>query len=213
MSNASIKSRPETKHPSSTDAEVFWKFAQQFASAAERVARAPRAALVDGGIQSRARETSPTDLAAELGELSIKIDGIRERLAKSSVRLVSPAERARAAALMAKMVTDGLLVDPAAFVERLKVTRQALSKALKSHRVFYLEVGGERLYPDFFLDQRLERRQVELVSQSLGELPGASKLQFFMTKKASLEGQTPLEALARGQFSRVRMAAQGFAER
>jgi hypothetical protein len=175
--------------------------------------RAPRAAVVEGGIKSRTLQTSPSELAAELDEISIMIDSIRERLAKGSGRLVSSAERAKAEALMAKMVTNGALVYSAAFVERLKVTRQALSKALKSHRVFYLEVGGQRFYPDFYLDTRLERRQVELVSQSLGELPGASKLQFFVTKKASLEGQTPLEALARGQFSRVRTAAQGFAER
>jgi hypothetical protein len=213
MTNVALKLRSEVKQPPSAATQVFWKFAQKFATAAEQVARAPRAALVEGGIKSRAVQTSPSDLAAELGELSIRIDGIRERLAKNSDQLVSPVERAKAEGRMAKMVTEGALVDPAAFVERLKVTRQALSKALKSHRVFYLEVGGQRFYPDFFLDQRLERRQVELVSQSLGELPGASKLQFFMTKKASLEGRTPLEALARGQFSRVRAAAQGFAER
>jgi hypothetical protein len=213
MANVAVKARSETKQPPSAAAQVFWKFAQQFASAAERVARAPRAALVEGGIKSRAQETSPSELAAELSELSVKIDGIRERLAKNNGRLVSPAERAKAEGLMAKMVNEGALVDSAAFVERLKFSRQALSKALKSHRVFYLEVAGHRFYPDFFLDTRLERRQLELVSKSLGELPGASKLQFFLTKKASLEGQTPLEALARGQFSRVRTAAQGFAER
>ena len=71
-------------------------------------------------------------------------------------------------------------------------------------------IGGS---PDFFLDSRYERRQLEQVSKALGELPGASKLQFFTTRKASLMEQTPLDALARGQFSRVRTAAQGFAER
>jgi dTDP-4-amino-4,6-dideoxygalactose transaminase len=213
MSNAATKARSEAKQPPSAAARVFWKFAQQFANAAEQVARAPRAALVEGGIKSRTRETSPSELAAELGELSERIEGIRERLAKSSGSLVSQAEREKAQSLMAKMVNEGALVDSAAFVERLKVSRQALSKALKAHRVFFVEVAGQRFYPDFYLDTRLERRQVELVSKALGELPGASKLQFFSTKKASLEGRTPLEALARGQFSRVRTAAQGFAER
>ncbi len=84
---------------------------------------------------------------------------------------------------------------------------------LKAHRVFYVEVAGQRVYPDFYLDTRLERRQLERVSKALGELPGASKLQFFLTKKSLLEGRTPLEALARGKFSRVLTAAQRFAER
>ncbi len=213
MSNVAIKAHSEAKQLPSAAARVFWRFAQQFANAAEQVVRAPRAVLVEGGIKSRTQETGPSELAAELGVLSEKIEEIRERLAKNDSRLVSQAERARADSFMAKMVNEGALVDSTTFVERLKVSRQALSKALKAKRVFYVEVSGQRFYPDFFLDKRYERRQVELVSKALGELAGASKLQFFLTKKASLEGRTPLDALARGQFSRVRIAAQGFAER
>jgi|APFre7841882724_1041349.scaffolds.fasta_scaffold41864_1 dTDP-4-amino-4,6-dideoxygalactose transaminase len=213
MSTAVTKTRPAVQQPPTRAAQTFWKSLQQFASAADSVVRAPRAALVEGGIKSRKRETNASQLAAELRELSEKIDEIRERLAASGGRLVSPAERAKAEQLMSKLVHDGALVTPAAFVERLKITRQALSKALAAQRVFYVEVAGQRHYPEFFLDSCYERRQLELVSKALGELPGASKLQFFMTSKASLEGKTPLEALARGQFSRVRTAAQGFAER
>jgi hypothetical protein len=213
MSNIAAKARSENKQLPSAAAWTFWKFAQQFARVAEQVARAPRAALVEGGIKARTQETSSSELAAELGELSEKIEGIRDRLAKASGRLVSQAGREKAEGFMTKLISDGALVDSTSFVERLKVSRQALSKALKTHRVFYVDVAGQRFYPDFYLDTRLERRQLELVSRSLGELPGASKLQFFLTKKASLEGHTPLEALARGQFSRVRAAAEGFAER
>lgn len=214
MSTTIVSKVPaRAKRPPGAAAQAFWKFAQQFASAAEQVARAPRATLLAGGIKSRTLKTSPNELAAELGELSEKIDEIRERLADNDGRLVSRVEREKTESLMTRMVGDGALVDSAAFVDRLKVSRQALSKALKAHRVFYVEVSGQRFYPDFFLDKRYERRQVELVSKALGELPGASKLQFFLGKKASLEGKTPLDALARGHFSRVRIAAQGFAER
>lgn len=212
MSNVAVKAPPAARPPT-VAAQTFWKFAQQFASAAQQVARAPRAALVEGGVRSRRQTTSPTDLAAELGELSEKIDAIREKLAKNDAGLVSRAERQKAESLMAKMVNQGALLDSTAFAERLKVSRQALSKALKAHRIFYVEVAGQRFYPDFYLDTRLERRQLEQVSKALGELPGASKLQFFLTRKASLEGRTPLEALGRGQFSRVRTEAQGFSER
>jgi hypothetical protein len=213
MANAATKAPSGTKQPPSTAARMFWRFAQQFAAAANEVARTPRAELVEGGIRARSQETSPHELAAELSQLTEKLDEIRERLAKDSAGRSFAAERERATSAMAKMIEAGALIDSTTFVERLNFSRQALSKALKAHRVFFVEVAGQRLYPDFFLDVRLQRRDVELVSKALGELPGASKLQFFLTKKASLNGQTPLEALARGQFSRVHVAAQGFAER
>lgn len=73
MSNVATKARPEVKQPPGTAARAFWKLAQQFAVAAEQVARALRAALVEGGIKARPQETSSSELAAQLGELSEKI--------------------------------------------------------------------------------------------------------------------------------------------
>ena len=112
-----------------------------------------------------------------------------------------------------KMVQEHALLDSASFIERRNVTRQALSKALSANRVFYVELDGHRYFPSFFADTQLQRKQVEEVSKALGELPGASKLQFFLTEKASLAGKAPIDALASGQYSRVRVAAQGFLER
>ena len=213
MPTTAIKPHPPPKQVPAAATQAFWRFAQQFASAAEKVAGAPRSALVRSGVQSRDQKIGPNELAAELGQLSARIEEIRGKLAANDARLMARVERGNAEQHMRRMVEDGELVDSTAFAYELKFSRQALSKALKACRVFYVEVAGQRYYPDFFLDRRYERRQVEEVSKVLGELPGASKLQFFKTKKASLEGLTPLEALARGQFSRVRTAAQGFAER
>lgn len=213
MSTVTTKTRRQAKRPPAAAARAFWESAQQLASAAEKVVDAPRSALVEGGVKFRSRETGPGELAAELGYLSDKIDEIRGRLAATDRRLISQTEREKAEQIMSKMVEEGALVTSAVFVERWSFSRQALSKALKAQRVFYVEISGQRYYPDFFLDSRYERRQLEEVSKALGELPGASKLQFFTTRKASLMEQTPLDALARGQFSRVRTAAQGFAER
>lgn len=191
----------------------FWKFAKQFASVAKAAANASPTVLIEAGSSSRAKEVKASELAAELADLSDQINVIRGRLATSGGKLISDKERTAAEAAMSAMVKAQELVDPAAFVEHRKVTRQALSKALKAHRVFYVEVDGRRYFPSFFLDPRLERRQVEEVSKVLGELPGTSKLQFFTTGKGSLAGKTPIEALADGLYSRVRAAAQGFAER
>jgi hypothetical protein len=201
------------KQPSAAAAQVFWQSAQQLADAAERVADAPRDALVEGGLKSRAQDIGLHDLTAELDHLSERIDAIRIRLATATESLLPPAEREKAGQAMQRLADDGQLITPAAFAEGLQFSRQALSKALKARRVFYVDVQGRRHFPAFFLDPRYERRQLEDVCRALGELPGASKLQFFLTRKASLQGATPLDALAAGQFARVRVAAQGFAER
>lgn len=212
--SSSVVSKPRVgKQPSAAAAQVFWQSAQQLADAAERVADAPRDALVEGGLKSRAQDIGLHDLTAELDHLSERIDAIRVRLASATEPLLPPSEREKAGQAMQRLADEGQLITPAAFAEGLQFSRQALSKALKARRVFYVDVQGRRHFPAFFLDPRYERRQLEDVCRALGELPGASKLQFFLTRKASLQGATPLEALVNGQFARVRVAAIGFAER
>lgn len=110
------------------------------------------------------------------------------------------------------MVMKRELLEPAAFTALMGWSRQALSKALAAHRVFFVEHKGARYYPSFFADSRYERRQVEAVTKILGDLPGGAKLQFFLNPKASLSKQTPLQALARGKVAEVKAAAQGFAQ-
>lgn len=205
-----IGNRPS---PAATAPDRFWRSAKRLASVADAAASASPEALIEAGVRSHPRHAEAGDLVAELAQLSDKIDEVRARLAGSGDPLFSPRQHDEAEKSMRKLVEDSLLVDPTAFVQRRNVTRQALSKALAARRVFYVEVEGRRHFPTFFLDSRYERRQVEEVSKALGDLPGTSKLQFFTTGKASLEGRTPLEALAAGQFPRVRTAARGFAER
>lgn len=98
------------------------------------------------------------------------------------------------------------------YAEEAGLTSSALDKALRAHRIFAVELAGERYVPGFYLDERYEKRQLESVCRALGDLPGGSKLQFFVTSKGSLGGRTPLEALAQGKLSAVRRTAQGFAE-
>lgn len=112
-----------------------------------------------------------------------------------------------------RLVGCNLLLTSAQFIESLSWTRQALSKALAANRVFFVEWCGSRYYPSFLADPTYQRSQLEAVAKRLGELPGRSKLQFFLTPKVSLGGLTPLSALAKGQFSAVKASAGGFAER
>ena len=109
-------------------------------------------------------------------------------------------------------VKRGELVPSSEFAQRLGISAQALSKALQSGRVFFLQSGATRLYPSFFFDPSQERRHLERVSKVLGNLPGGSKLSFFTTPRVSLGRQTPLQALQKGRLDDVLAAAQSFAD-
>lgn len=83
----------------------------------------------------------------------------------------------------------------------------------RASRVFCFEVEGLLVYPAFFVDPRYNVRQLESVCKRLGALPGGSKWQFFVTRKGSLGGVTPLEALLAGDFAAVMLSAEGFRDR
>ena len=87
-----------------------------------------------------------------------------------------------------------------------------MSKALGSHRVFYIDYKGERYFPAFYTDPTYQRVQLKAVTRTLGDLPGGAKLQFFLTRKGSLGGATPLEALAQGKLQQVKDVATAFAD-
>lgn len=111
------------------------------------------------------------------------------------------------------MIRLGQLLHPVDFQQRMGwSSRQAVWKAAQSQRVFYLLHQAERYFPAFYADPRYERKHLEAVTKVLGDLPGGSKLQFFLTRKASLGGQTPLQALAAGRVAKVKDIAAAFAE-
>lgn len=113
----------------------------------------------------------------------------------------------------AQDVKSERLVSGAEMRQRLQVSAQALSAALKKKRIFAL-VGpsGDYVYPAFFADLTLDRRILERVCQVLGDLPGASKWDFFTNPRISLGGKSPLQALAKGKVDAVMDAAHAFKE-
>ncbi len=111
------------------------------------------------------------------------------------------------------MVRKGQLVTPVEFQELMGwSSRQAVSKAAKNHRIFSLTHRAERYFPTFYADSAYDRRHLEAVTKALGDLPGGAKLQFFLTRKGSLGGETPLQALAAGRVAKVKDIAAAFAE-
>lgn len=111
----------------------------------------------------------------------------------------------RALIARAKLVTGSVLA------QRLGVTRQALNKAVKAHRLFNVEMGGEYFYPAFFAETDLDRRDLEAVSRALGELTGWEKWHFFTEPNAALGRRTPVAAMRKGDRALVLRAATGAA--
>lgn len=136
----------------------------------------------------------------------------KERATKKSVEKLTSLE-SNAQAARNRLAAARKVVPAGEIIAQLDISRQALSKAVQAHRLFAVEAGGERLYPAFFADADLDRRQLERVAKELGELPGWQKWEFFTTPKASLGGLTPVEALKRGRYTETRRAAIGFLER
>ncbi len=111
------------------------------------------------------------------------------------------------------MVRNKQLVTPVEFQHLMGwSSRQAVSKAAGSYRIFYLDHKAERYFPAFYADSAYDRKHLEAVTKVLGDLPGGSKLQFFLTRKGSLGGETPLQALAAGRVAKVKDIAAAFAE-
>lgn len=110
-------------------------------------------------------------------------------------------------------LASGKLIPGAALREKLQVTPQALSAALKARRLFALSgPSGEYAYPAFFADPRHDRQTLEKVSKTLGSLPGAAKWDFFTAPRLSLGGKSPLDALAKGKVDAVMAAALAYAD-
>jgi hypothetical protein len=113
----------------------------------------------------------------------------------------------------AELEENGELVGSQDLAERLGVSRQAIAKAVQDLRMFSLDgASGRKLYPAFFADDRVDRRQLQAVSKELESLAGSSKWQFFTNPRLSLGKSTPIEALRKGKFREVLAAAKAFRE-
>lgn len=169
--------------------------------------------LPTGAAQQWAK-LKPAELAKRMDTAETHVRALLELFGVLTHPSGTPAQRRTAAQREVEaLIARGELLASADFALALGTSRQALSKAVAAQRVFFLEHAGGRYFPAFFLDPKYQRSHLEQVSKCLGELPGASKLQFFQSKKASLGGLSPLEALAKGKLTLVKKTATAFAER
>lgn len=203
-----------TSHRSVRDQPVneFWTAVRVIERHAMHVRKLPLDRLLSQ--LPRTRRGRPALILRRIVGVIKRMEEIRVKLAGPEYRPTTRAsQRARTTPHMQALIREGALLQSAEFIAQLNWTRQALSKALAAHRVFFVEVEGARYYPAFFADPRYERRHVEAISKLLGDLPGMSKLQFMTTPKGSLSNQTPLQAVEKGRLASVKVAAESFAER
>lgn len=105
------------------------------------------------------------------------------------------------------------LVDGDEFARRMGWSTGSVARALSAGTLFTVKQDGIQLYPSFFADGSLKRRQLVAVTRMLKELDGFTKWQFFVGGKGSLGGATPLAALREGRLRQVKVAAEGYAQR
>lgn len=105
------------------------------------------------------------------------------------------------------------LLDEKVFRASTGLSQRELASALETGRVFGVEINGVMKFPAFYCDPLIQRRRLYAVSRRLGDLPGGSKLAFFVTPKGSLNRATPLQALATGNTKGVLAAADGVMQR
>lgn len=198
---------------------VFFQGVRALNGTAAQVRNVPARALRPNGRQA-------TEYLRELEKLEQTIRQLKAQITEEPSEQQEVAESAhgkpaRPVALnppesvlhkLGQMAHKRELLASAEFISQLGWSRQALSKALAINRVFYVDFRGERYFPAFYADPSHQRAQLEAVTKVLGELPGGAKLQFFLTRKGSLGGSTPLEALAQGRLQKVKDVAAAFAD-
>jgi hypothetical protein len=122
----------------------------------------------------------------------------------AKMRLQQQARRVKDVASK-KLLTSGEMA------ARLGVTTQAITAAVRAHRMFVLAgPSGENFFPAFFADARYDRPVLWKVSKVLGGMSGGSKWDFFTNPRITLKGKTPLEALAKGNIEEVMDVAAAF---
>ncbi|MES2990455.1 MAG: hypothetical protein V4844_03460 [Pseudomonadota bacterium] len=89
------------------------------------------------------------------------------------------------------LMDSGKLLDRASFLEHPGWNSETLDAAVLALRIFYIEVSGRQGYPAFYLDAKYSSRDLERITQLLGDLSGGSKWLFFTTPKASLSLPIP----------------------
>ena len=95
------------------------------------------------------------------------------------------------------------LVGADEFARSMGWSADSVANAVSAGTLFMVKQDGQQLYPSFFADGTLKRRQLIAVTRLLKDLDGFTKGQFFVSGKGSLRGDTPLAALREGRLREI----------
>lgn len=206
MRPAANAARVRRKPPTSAPLTTVWKSAKVLTAFADEVIADPGAFLKSGQPgKPPKRPPALQDLSEFMERLRQKLSAAERMLALSSeARLPRPGDsskraarprvgaksptsmaalRAQARANMRKLADDGTLIGSAQFIEERAFTKQALSKAEAAHRVFFLDVDGERYFPAFFCGPSLRCQEDREGEQGPWDIAGVVKIAVLLDRQ------------------------------
>jgi hypothetical protein len=97
--------------------------------------------------------------------------------------------------------------------QRIGTTVDSLAESVRAGRLFTVTAGGKLYLPSFLAEPGVSRQDLEAVIPLMASRDPWSKFVFFTSRKISLGGSTPLQALRRGDLPAVLRAARNFSDR
>ena len=89
-------------------------------------------------------------------------------------------------------------------------TVESLAESVAARRLFSVPVGDKSYLPSFYCEPGVAREDLELIIPWLEPYAPWTKFVFFTSRKISLGGSTPVQALRRGDFPSVLRAVRSF---
>lgn len=213
-----VKTAADKASPSDRAVTSFFEGVRKLTVSPREVSRISRAVLCDekGKVTTHLRELH--QLERTIAELKKRLEqeaSLEAPAPSASTRTVlreSPDASESVRSKLEEMIGRKELLPASRFLENLGLSKQALSKAVATNRMFYVDYKGGRYFPAFYVDPMYRRSHLEEITKQLGCLSGGGKLQFFINRRGSLAGATPLEALTQGKLQKVKDVAAAFAE-
>ena len=146
--------------------------------------------------------------------LDLLLEAVETALVRARNQQTMAAARDRGRLIKESLVKKGELVPADKLADAMRISRQAVHKALTTRRVFAVKAGGRELYyPAFFADASLREAGLDEALAVLHDESGWGKWLFFTTPSGVLAGLTPIEAIRRGMKEKVLVAARGYRDR
>ena len=153
--SSTARPQPSVRSNTTRPVDEFVSSVEALVRSVPQVEKLPRKRLLEQLSASSNPAAETHALLRHLGTLTRKFEQIRLTLQDKEVQRLADDAAHKAAAHHEAMVHEGALLEPGEFTSRLDWTRQALSKALTSQRVFFVEVHGSRYFPAFFTDRAM----------------------------------------------------------